>query len=106
MATVINNPSDRVVERERITDNNGSDSAGWAVAVIILIAVVALGAYLWTQAQGGTPEAPSGTGGTNIEVTVPTSGPTGANGTGASTSSFTGSLSDSPTASNTRSGGY
>jgi hypothetical protein len=113
MATIVNNPSgtERVVERERLVDN-GSDGAGWAVAIIILVAVIAVGAYLWTQYQGSP--APADNGGTNIEVNIPTpGGPTpeaggASNGSGVipGPSSFSGSLSGSSTASNTRSGTY
>ena len=65
MATIINTPSpERVVAVDR-----ASDSSGWAVAVVILIAVIALGAWAWVHYRG-TAAAPSG--GTNINVTLPT----------------------------------
>lgn len=57
-----------------------SGSAGWIVAVIVLIAVVA-GGFLWYRYQGGQrPAAPDTT---NINVTIPTPG--GSNETGGNT---------------------
>ncbi|MDO8623923.1 MAG: hypothetical protein Q7R54_01065 [bacterium] len=73
MATIINNPNpgpDRVVERVVETDGG---SAGWAVAVIILIAVIAVGAYFWFYNRGAP--APQQESGTQINVTIPTSNP-------------------------------
>ena len=70
MVTVVNNPggTDRVIEVDK------SDSAaGWAVAVIILIAIVAVGAYAWTHYYR-SPAAAQPSGGTNINVTVPAAG--------------------------------
>ena len=58
MTTVINTPSN--------TDS-GSGGAGWAVAVIILLVVIAGGAYFWMHYR--TPVTTSG--GTNINVTLP-----------------------------------
>ncbi len=55
MATVINNPGE------------SSDSSGWAVAVIILLIVIAGGAYAWFRYHRAA--AP---GDTNINVTLPT----------------------------------
>lgn len=43
-------------------------SAGWAVAVIILLAVVGVGAYFWFHYYG-VPSTTDST--TNINVTVP-----------------------------------
>ncbi len=70
MATIVNNPGpDRIVEREQYSDGNG----GWAVAVIILIAVIAVGVYFLTRSPGNTaPQTPSSTSGPNINVTLPT----------------------------------
>ena len=59
MTTVINTPGNNT--------DNGDNSAGWAVAVIILIAVIGIGAYLWMH-YSTTPDT-NGT--TNINVTVP-----------------------------------
>ena len=58
MATIINTPS-----------NTDSDSgAGWAIAVLILLVVIAGGVYFWMQYRGTTPAT---NGGTNINVTLP-----------------------------------
>ena len=55
MTTVINTPP---------STDTGSNSAGWVVAVIILLAVIAGGAYLWMHHRGTS-------GATNINVTLP-----------------------------------
>jgi hypothetical protein len=53
---------------ERTDDTN----AGWAVAVIILLAVVAIGGFFWLRYHQVTPAVtPSSNGGDNINVTVP-----------------------------------
>ncbi len=63
MTTVINAPR----------SDNGDGNAGWVVAVIILLAVVGIGAYLWVNyRRAAVPPAPNGT---NINVTIPA--PTG-----------------------------
>ncbi|MFA6278722.1 MAG: hypothetical protein WCS97_02790 [Candidatus Paceibacterota bacterium] len=59
MTTVINTPSN--------TDG-GDSGAGWAVAVLILLAVIGVGAYFWLHYRG---TAPATSGGTNINVTLP-----------------------------------
>lgn len=60
MATIINSPG----------KTDGSDnSAGWSVAVIILIAVIGVGAYLLFFYRGAPAPTPAGE--TNINVTVP-----------------------------------
>lgn len=67
MATIVNNPSpgpDRIVEVER------TDSSGWAVAVIILLIVIVVGGYAWFHYHRAA--APAASGGTNINVTLPT----------------------------------
>lgn len=65
MATIINNPTP-----ERAVLVEGSDSgAGWAVAIIILLAVIGIGAYAWVRYHPGSAAAPSG--GTNINVQLP-----------------------------------
>ncbi len=68
MTTIVNNPGpERVVETE--------GGSGWAVAVVILLAIIAIGAYYW-MSQRGTEPTPneSETGDTNINVTLPTPG--------------------------------
>ena len=61
--TIVNTPN----------GNNDSGSAGWFVAVIILLAVIAGGFYVYRHGAGGT--AAPGT--TNINVTVPAGGANG-----------------------------
>jgi heme/copper-type cytochrome/quinol oxidase subunit 2 len=60
MTTVINTPA---------TPESGDGGAGWAVAVIILLAVIGVGVYFWIHYRS----APSGA--TNINVTLPTNPP-------------------------------
>jgi hypothetical protein len=72
MVDIINNPESRTVER--------SDSSGWAVAVIVLILVIGVGAFVWARYYRAPAQAPSSTGGSNINVTVPP--PTGGTGGG------------------------
>lgn len=43
-------------------------SAGWAVAVLILLVVLGVGAYFWTHHRGAASDAGAGT---NINVTLP-----------------------------------
>lgn len=66
---VINNPSptsERVIERESGT------GAAWAVAVIVLLVLVAVGGFLWFRTYGAPVAAPADTnGGANINVTLP-----------------------------------
>lgn len=65
MATIINNPSntpERTVERE-------GGSGGWAVAIIILIAVVA--GLIWWFTGYRAPAPVQQTPGANINVTLP-----------------------------------
>ena len=65
MATVIHNDTSRpdrpvIVERD--------SGLGWAVAVIVLVAVIIGGAYVWARAHRSAPaQAPNST----INVTVP-----------------------------------
>lgn len=58
MTTVINTPPTRESE---------DGSAGWAVAVFILLAVIGVGIFFWTQYRESTPK----TSDTNINVTIP-----------------------------------
>ena len=59
--TIVNTPG----------SGSGDSGAGWMVAVIILIAVVA-GGFLWYRYQGRAVPAD-----TNINVTIPTGTATG-----------------------------
>jgi hypothetical protein len=91
MATVINNPADR----ERIVES--SDTGGWAVAVIVLLAVVAIGAFVWMR-YGNMPAATQQTetpGSANINVTLPTTG--GTDNSGSSGENSSGGTSNTPT---------
>ena len=66
METIVNNPSERserIIERE--------SSAGWVVAVIVLLAVIGLGIYAWAQYRSAPAEPAQQSPGTNIEVTLP-----------------------------------
>ncbi len=66
MATVINNPQpERIIERQ-------DSGAGWAVAVIVLVAVV-IGLFFWVRyyRQVAAPAANS------INVTIPSTGTEG-----------------------------
>lgn len=66
MVTVVNNPP---VERERVIESDSS--AGWAVAVIILLALIVGGAYWYThRAPAAAPQQP----GANIQVNLPAAG--------------------------------
>lgn len=55
MATIVNNPG------------SDSSSAGWVVAVIVLIAVLGIGYMVW--ANMGSAPAPADT--VNVDVSVP-----------------------------------
>ena len=69
MATIINNPAP--TERTTTIERTEDSSAGWAVAVVVLLIVLAAGTYLWVHYQrAARPNTPSGT--TNINLTVPT----------------------------------
>jgi hypothetical protein len=74
MATIINNDRDASVERVRDTT---SDSGGWAVAVIVLIVLLAAGAYAWTRYHRAAPANTGTPGSANINVTLPSSGTSG-----------------------------
>jgi len=60
------------------TPSQDSGTAGWAVAVIILLAVI-VGGFLWYRSHGAAAPAQPGA---NINVTIPapTSGATGGAG--------------------------
>lgn len=57
MTTVINTPG---------TTESTDSSAGWAVAVIILLAVIGVGVYLWTVRGSAPADDPI-----NVNVTLP-----------------------------------
>jgi hypothetical protein len=70
MATIVNNPA---TERERVVDN--SDNGGWAVAVIVLLAVVLIGAFVWMRYyQAPAASQSQQPGSANINVTLPNNG--------------------------------
>lgn len=61
--TIITTPSSAPAE---------NSSAGWVIAVILLIALIGAGAYAWTH-YGARVAQPAPTGGAaNINVTLPT----------------------------------
>ena len=62
MTTIINTPPNKT---ETVSTDNG---AGWFAAVIILLAVIGFGAYIWFYFDR-TPSEPTST--TNINVTLP-----------------------------------
>jgi hypothetical protein len=60
MATIINNPGE-----------TSEGSGGWAVAVIILLVVIAIGGFAWMRYHGGGTPAPAGA---TVQVNLPTGG--------------------------------
>ena len=74
MTTIINNDKPPV-ERTTLVERDTDSSAGWGVAVIILLIVIAVGAYFWIRHRQTTQ--PSS--GANINITVP-SGSSGSSG--------------------------
>jgi hypothetical protein len=81
MATVVNNPpSGSLSDRTYIERATDGDTAGWAIAIILLLVVVALGLFFWVRSNNGAI-APATTGGaptTNINVTSPSANNPGA----------------------------
>lgn len=67
-----------VIERERPVDRGvivERDDSGWAVALIVVVAMLAIGAFVWARyysAPAPVQQAP----GANIEVTLPQTGGT------------------------------
>ncbi|MEK7068703.1 MAG: hypothetical protein AAB964_02720 [Patescibacteria group bacterium] len=59
MATVINNPG---------TTSTEDSSAGWAVALVVLAAVIIAGLFVW---PGFVRQSAAPAGGANINVTLP-----------------------------------
>jgi hypothetical protein len=81
VAVLDNTTTPRVIERTTI-ERTEDGSAGWAVAIIILLAVVAVGGYLFLRYRAPAA-APASNGGANINVTLPdTSGGSNASGDG------------------------
>jgi hypothetical protein len=72
MATILNNPSSAPATERTYIDRT-DDSGGWAVAIIILLAVVAVGAFLWMRYYRAPAATSTTPGGTNINVTLPES---------------------------------
>jgi hypothetical protein len=72
MATIVNTPASE--RTERVVES--SDTGGWAVAVIVLLAVVVIGAFVWMRyysAPAATQQT-STPGGAQINLTLPSSG--------------------------------
>lgn len=76
MATVVNNPG--AVERERVVSDSG---AGWAVAVLVLLAAIAIAGYVWVQ-RAVPAQTPVENPGANINVTLPEAGTPATNPSG------------------------
>jgi FlaG/FlaF family flagellin (archaellin) len=60
MATIVNTPN----------SDSGMGAAGWVVAVVVLVAIVLVGLFVWPGYAQQSNSAPS----TNINVEVPTPG--------------------------------
>ena len=71
MATIVNNPSGApsMSDRTYIERTSDGDSAGWAIAVILLLAIIALGVFFWVRAHNAY--APASAAPSTINVTVP-----------------------------------
>jgi hypothetical protein len=77
MATIINN--DGTPSRVERT----SGDAGWAIAIVVLVAVILVGGYFWMRSHRAAPAAaPSSNGGANINVTLPSAGGSDTGGSG------------------------
>ena len=63
--TIVNTPA-----------SSDSGAAGWIVALIVLIAVIVGGFFLYRSYAHATHATPAPAGNTNINVTVPTPAPT------------------------------
>ena len=66
MTTIINTPNQPPVEKTTLV--GVTDNSGWAIAVVILIAVIAFGGYYYMKHRA---PAQNTSGGTNINVTLP-----------------------------------
>ena len=91
MADTLNREIDRDRTERTYVERGDDSSAGWAVAVIVLIAVIAVGIFFWMRARSlvSTPAAPNT--GTSINVTVPTPSTNGSSNNPAGGSGSTGS---------------
>jgi hypothetical protein len=70
MATVIERPRDRVVE-DRTVYTNADSSAGWAVALIVLVVLALIALFAWPGfARRAAPVSPS-----TLQVNVPSGSP-------------------------------
>lgn len=69
MATIVNNPAERT---ERVVETSGG---GWAVAVIVLVAVIAIGAFVWMRYYSAPAAMQTQTpGSAQINLTLPSGG--------------------------------
>ncbi|HEY6020265.1 MAG TPA: hypothetical protein VIY48_10285, partial [Candidatus Paceibacterota bacterium] len=68
MATVIERPADRVVERREIVERTDS-GAGWAIALMVLVALLVAG-FVWARYYRAPAAAPATTG-TSVNVSLP-----------------------------------
>jgi hypothetical protein len=74
MATILNNPSNAPATERTYVERSSDDSGGWAVAIIVLLAVLAIGAFMWLRYYNAPAAAtPQSNGGANINVTLPES---------------------------------
>ncbi len=94
MATVIER--ERPVERSSYIERDSG--SGWAVAAVILIAVLAVGAFMWARYYQAPAATQTQTPGANINVTLPQAGGSSDNGTGGNTSgNASGNTTPTPT---------
>ena len=71
MATIVNDPGSSPTIERTVIDRTGDSGAGWAVAMIVLIAVIAVGSFIWLRYYNQAPAAPPANGGAEINVTLP-----------------------------------
>jgi hypothetical protein len=79
MATIINNP--RSSEPTIVEPSSGS-SFGWAIAVIILLAVIIAGVYAWVHYKRPVVVPNNNQPGANINITLPEGNNSGNNSSG------------------------
>jgi hypothetical protein len=79
------------------------NGAGWAVAAVIIIAVLAVGAFVWARYYSA-PAAQPATTGSSINVSLPSSdtGSTGGTQSSGATQSSGGSATPAPTTGGTQ----